>query len=177
MSDDDWMRHLLGDARDQALQTGRATIVRQQQQLVLAEARIAELNERLLDEQTQVRDAELELQRIASEFATFAGKFDQLEDAYRTIQAELVMSRHAVSLLQTEYGKAGVRVRTLEARFTGLLRRLLGDAGVAALVELAREGVEAIAMPRPSERWLLTELAPVDDTDPSDRAGQPTRAH
>ncbi|MFV8749454.1 hypothetical protein ACNOYE_02755 [Nannocystaceae bacterium ST9] len=149
MSINDWMNHLLGDARDRALQASQATIRQQQQQLALAEARIAELAARLAEEQARALPS-----------SPVAAQLEQLELDYGEIRDELVVARRAIESLQFEYGKAAIRGRMLEVRFAGLLRHALGTTGVMALLELIEaRGVDDPGPPSGAEQRLLDWLA------------------
>lgn len=121
--------------------------------------RCAELTSLLEASERRAHIHELESKRLAQDLADLIVGFEQLDRGYLAVYDELYAARNAVARLQVEYGKAAARERMLEARVVGLLDRLLGEVGLAALTDLVTtEEIVVVERLSPTQQRLCALL-------------------
>jgi septation ring formation regulator EzrA len=95
---------------------------------------------------------EIDFEQLACEYARVVELVATIERGFQAMQDELASAQRTVEQLRHEQADAATRTLRLEARVLVLLRRVLGEQGIAALVEQLAAG-EA-ATPHPSELEL-----------------------
>lgn len=101
---------------------------------------------------------ELDFQQLTLEFGRVVDLVSAIERSYQTMQDELSSAQLTVDLLRREHAEAAARTLRLEARVVALLRRVVGEAGIAALVEQVESGEPATTPPSALELRLLHAL-------------------
>jgi septal ring factor EnvC (AmiA/AmiB activator) len=101
---------------------------------------------------------ELDFEQLAHEYARLVDLVATIERSYQVMQDELSSAQQTVEQLRHERIDAATRLLRLEARVLVLLRRLLGEQGIAALVEQLAAGEAATPHPTALELRLLHVL-------------------
>jgi chromosome segregation ATPase len=101
---------------------------------------------------------ELDFDQLAHEFERVVDLVAAIERGYQCMQEELSSAQRTVEQLRREQADAATRTLRLEARVLTLLRRSLGEQGIAALVEQLEQGETDTTHPSELELRLLHVL-------------------